>query len=255
MFDFPGFVRPLTAGAPAGDKDFAIGGIEVKAGRVPLDVSAGLNAPGYAASRLAWVGIAMLLVIMAGALYRPHKQPKRMATQGRIAKLLSAGPPPPANPAAASAMRATMPWLRLAMAEFRLIGAGRAFKIMALACAVAGVVPDYRHVGSPAALLLLIFALSAHAGRSEARGLLALTGTAMLPPIARRIAFVVAGITWSMLLAVPAGIATVSTAPLSLALATGAIAAIIAITLGSISRSAFAGRIILLILWYGYLSS
>jgi hypothetical protein len=255
MFDFPGFISPLTAGAPADNKDIAIGGVEVKAGRIPLDVSAGLNAPGYAASRMAWVGIALLLVIMAGALYRPHKQPKRMATQGRIAKLLSAGPPPPANPAAAPAMRATMPWFRLAIAEFRLIGAGRAFKIMALACAVAGVVPDYRHIGSPAALLLLIFALSAHAGRSEARGLLALTGTVMFPPMARRIGFVIAGIAWSVLLAVPAGIATLSAAPLSLALATGAIAAIIAITLGSVSRSAFAGRIILLILWYGYFSS
>jgi hypothetical protein len=255
MFDFPGFIRPLTAGAPVGGKDIAIGGVAVKAGRVALDVSSGLNASGYAASRMAWVGIAVLLVVLAGAIYRPHKQPKRMTTQGRIAKLLAAGPAPPADPSAPAAMRATAPWFKLVIAEFRLIGAGRAFKVIALGCAVVGFMPDYRHVGSPVALLLLVFALSAHAGRSEARGLLALTGTALFPPIARRIAFVVAGIAWSALVAIPAALISVSAEPLTVALATGAIAAIIAITLGSVSRSAFAGRIVLLILWYGYLSS
>jgi hypothetical protein len=255
MYDFPGFMRPLVGPEPSEGKDFGIGGIDVKPGRVPLDVSAGLTAEGYAASRAAWVAIATLLVVVAGALYRPHKQPKRMAAQGRIAKLLAVGPPPPADPTAAAAMPATAPWLKLVIVEFRLIGAGRAFKIMALGCAVAGLVPDYRHIGSPAALLLLAFALSAHAGRSEARGLLALTGTALLPPMARRLAFVVAGIAWSALLGVPAVVSNVSAGPLVLALATGAIAAIIAIILGSLSRSAFAGRIVLLILWYGYLSS
>jgi hypothetical protein len=253
LYDFPGFMRPLVGPEPSGDNDFGIGGIEVKPGRVSLDVMAGLNAPGYAASRAAWVGIALLIVIFAGAIYRPHKQPKRLVMQGRIAKLFTAGPPPPADPAAASATRATTPWLKLAIAEFRLIGAGRAFKMMALACSLAGLAPDYRHIGSPAALLLLIFALSAHAGRSETRGLLALTSTAMLPPVARRIAFFIAGIAWSALLAIPATMINISATPL--ALATGAIAAIIAITLSSISRSAFAARIVLLIMWYGYLSS
>ena len=72
MCDFPGFMRPLVGPAPTGNNDFGIGGIEVKPGRVSLDVMAGLNAPGYAASRAAWVGIAGLLVVFAGAIYRPH---------------------------------------------------------------------------------------------------------------------------------------------------------------------------------------
>ena len=153
------------------------------------------------------------------------------------------------------ALAASLPFLKLIIAEFRLIGAGRPFLILAALAAASGLADDYRHIGSPAALLLLVFALSAHAGRSEARGLLALTATAMFPPMARRIALVAAGIAWSLMIAIPAAIFSASPAPLALALATGGTAAIIAITLGSISRSAFAARIVLLILWYGYLSS
>ena len=255
IYDFPGFMRPLMGPEPSGDNNFAIGGVDVKPGRVPLDAMAGLDAPGYAASRAAWVGIAVLLVIFAGAIYRPHRQPKRIKTAGWMARLLSAGPPPPANSAAIPALAASLPFLKLIIAEFRLIGAGRPFLILAVLAAASGLADDYRHIGSPAALLLLIFALSAHAGRSEARGLLALTGTAILSPMIRRVAFVIAGIAWSLILGMPAAIFTVSAAPLILAIAAGGIAAIIAITLGSISRSAFAARIVLLILWYGYLSS
>jgi hypothetical protein len=216
---------------------------------------AGLDATGYAASRVTWAGIAVLLVIFAGAIYRPHRQPKRSKTTGWIARLLSAGPPPTVNSAATPALAASLPFLKLITAEFRLIGAGRPFLILAGLAAASGLAADYRHIGSPAALLLLIFALSAHAGRSEARGLLALTQTAVLPPMARRVAFVVAGVGLSLLLAIPAALISLSPAPFGLALATGGTAAIIAITLGSISRSAFAARIVLLILWYGYLSS
>jgi hypothetical protein len=255
LYDYPGFMRPLIGPEPSGDNDFAIGGVDVKPGRVRLDAMAGLDAPGYAASRAAWAGIAVLLVIFAGAIYRPHRQPKHSKTTGWIACLLSAGPPPPVNSAAMPASAASLPFLKLIIAEFRLIGAGRPFLILAGLAAASGLAADYRHIGSPAALLLLVFAFSAHAGRNEARGLLALTGTAMFPPMARRIAFVVAGIAWSIVLAVPAAVIRTSPEPLGLAVATGAIATLIAIALSSISRSAFAPRIVLLIMWYGYFSS
>jgi hypothetical protein len=42
---------------------------------------------------------------------------------------------------------------------------------------------------------------------------------------------------------------------LLLALAVGAAASIVAVVLATISRSAFAPRLVLLVLWYGYLST
>jgi hypothetical protein len=64
-----------------------------------------------------------------------------------------------------------------------------------------------------------------------------------------------AGVAWAVLLALPAALLNLSARPLALALATGATTALVASLLALISRSAFAPRLVLLILWYGYLSS
>lgn len=256
MLDFGGFVRPLVGPQPAEDADIAIGGVkDLSVGRVKLDVMAGLHAPGYIGARTGWVGVAVLLVLLAGLIYRPHRASKGQKRQGALARLLSAGPPPTAIADAPPARRATSPLLGLIRAEFRLIGAGRAFLLMAALAAATGLAGDYRHIGSPLALLVLIFALCAHAGRCEARSLLALAGTAMLSPMLRRAAFVLAGIGWAMVLAVPAVAMRASAEPALLALGTGAAASLAAIGLASLTGSSFAPRVVLLIAWYVYLSS
>ncbi len=256
MYDFPGFMRPLAGSAPAKDRDIGIGGIEIKPGRVSLDVTAGLEAEGYLASRGLWAAIAVALAALSGLIYRPHTPPRLLKGQGRLARLLAVGPPPRADANAPPARAIAAPWLGLIVAEARLIGAGRLFMLLAVGAAVAGVFGDYRHIGSPAALLLLVFALSAHAGRSESRGLLhTLTSTAALSPWARRVAFVIAGLGWSLAMAVPAALAGMSVVPLTLAAVTGLVAVLIATVLATVSGTGFAPRIALLILWYGYFST
>jgi hypothetical protein len=101
----------------------------------------------------------------------------------------------------------------------------------------------------------MVFALSAHAGRSEARGLLTLTRTAAASPMARRAAFIAASSVWTTLLALPALVRTPSLDTLALASGTGAIAALTATAIAAISGSSFAPRLVLLVLWYGYFSS
>ena len=258
LFDHPGFVRPLAGPEPAGEMNVQIGGVDpatLKPGRIDLDVRAGLHAPGYIAARLAWIGIAVAMVLIAGLIYRPHRVGRRKAGQGRIARLLSAGPPPAARVDAPAARPAGLPALGLVLAEFRLIGAGRLFLLLAAAVALMGLGGDYRHMGSPAALLLLIFGLCAHAGRSEARGLLKLAVTTAQSPMMRRAAFVVAGTSWALLLAVPAAVVRGSGEPLALALATGGAASVAAMVLAALTGSSFAPRVVLLIAWYVYLSS
>ncbi len=256
MYDFAGFIRPLQYGAPGGTDDFAIGGVEnLLPGHVALDVMAGLLSPGYIASRLLWVLVAVTVAALAGVLYTPHRATNRVILPGRVSRWLNGGAPPPAATAAPAAGLVSAPALGLIAAEFRLIGAGRLFKLLAVAVAIAALTQDFRHIASPAALLLLIFALTAHAGRSEARGLLALTRTTAQSPWARRAAFLIAGTGWSLLLVAPALVGNQPLAVLATAAATGAIASGLAIGLASISRSAFAPRLLLLILWYGYLSA
>lgn len=254
MYDFAGFVRPLQFGAPAGTDDFAIGGVPVIPGHVALDVMAGLFSPGYIGSRLLWVVIAAGAAVLAGLVYRPHRATQRNVVPGGLARLSALGPPPPAVANAPAPRVLAIPFVGLITSEFRLIAAGQLFKLIAVAVAITAFLADFRHTASPAALLLLIFAFTAHAGRSEARGLLSLTRTTPQSPWARRIAFLIAGSGWTVLLALPAipghGFAVVPQA-----LGTGAAAAFVAIGLATISRSAFAPRLVLLILWYGYLSA
>lgn len=254
MHDFAGFVTPLTYAAPGAADDFSIGGGFLATGTIDLDVMAGLMSPGYLESRLAWIGIAVALVIVAGLIYAPHKAKKKAVLAGRLGKLLNAGPPPRVFVNAPAAKRAVADAVGLVVSEFRLIGSGRVFLLLAAAVAVISAFADFRHVASPAALLLLLFAFSAHAGRSEARGLVALTKVAPFAPMARRVAFVIAGALWTTLLALPGAAPAVAMDVLPLAAASGAVAATVAIVLSTLTGSSFAARLVLLVLWYGYTS-
>lgn len=259
LSDFAGFVRPLSFDLPPGEKgDFAIGGAPVTEGRIEIDVMSGLLSDGYIASRFAWAGIAILLAAFAGLVYAPHKPRRDRRRVGVLARLLAPGAPPPPPQEPQPAGFSSTPLAGLVASEFRLIAEGRLWLLAALAIALAGLVADYRTLVGPAALLLLIFGFTAHAGRSEQPGLLALARTAPLPPIARRIAFVAAGLAWSIAMAMPAivrGALKGTAEPLLLAAATGLATAAAAILLAAWSRSSFAPRLVLLIAWYAYLSA
>jgi hypothetical protein len=253
MIDMLGFVRPLAGPGPMKMGAFSIGFTHVLPGRVPLDVMAGVQAAGYLASRLSWAVLAVALAALAGRLYRPHRAVRATRQPGRIARLMAARAPVTVDPAARPAPFAANGFVNLVRAEFRLIGEGRPFLVLAGVATTIGAVADYRQFGSPAALLLLVFGLSAHGARSET--LRALTRVHALSPTMRRAAFVIAGTCWALLMAVPGAATHLSVRPLMLALAAGGGAAVIAIALAAISRAAFAPRLVLLMLWYGYFST
>jgi hypothetical protein len=254
MYDFGGFVRPLIYGSPIPDPGFSIGGSTPAPGRIAIDAMAGLLSPGYLGSRAAWSLIAIAIAVVAGVVYRPHRTRRRSLRFAKLSRWLAPGAPKVADPNAPAAVPSAHPLLALGLAEFRLIGPSRIFAVLAAGIALSGVFADYRHVVGPAALLLLIFGLTAHAGRSETRGLLSLTRLGAVGPMARRLAFVVAGISWSLLLALPAVLAQTTVEPLALAAATGGFAAVVAVALAALSGSSFAPRIVLLIAWYVYTS-
>ncbi len=258
LSDFAGFVRPLTYSLPPEDKNnFAIGASPVQAGRIDVDAMAGLLSDGYVASRFAWLGIAVGIASFAGLAYMPHR-PQRRRVRGRmLAKLLEPGRPKAAQADVPPAQRSRYPFAGLVGAELRLIAQGRLWLLLGLAVAAISAFADFRTVASPAALLLLVFGLTAHAGQCEQPKLLALARTMAVAPMHRRIAFVLAGTAWSVALVLPAILKTAiggAFEALWLSLGTGAAAATAAILLAAWTRSAFAPRLVLLIAWYMYLS-
>jgi len=250
-----GAIRPLIESAPPGSESFAIGTSSLLEGRVALDPWAGIQAEGYIASRVAWIGLAFGLAILAGLIYRQHKRPirkERLAflKQVSLSELL---PRAKVDPARARLSPLRLPGL--VFTEMRLMAAGSWFTISALIVIILSLTNDFSELGIAAILLLMAFALSAHAGRSEDRGLRALTDAALLSPMSRRVAFIAAGTALTALLSLPAAILNAQVSPLALASITGLAASTIAIVLAAISGSAFLPRIVLLILWYGYIAS
>ena len=254
IVDFGGFVRPLVEGSPNRDDNFSIGSTDLKPGRVPLETERALAAPGYLASRFAWLGIAVAIAAFAGLIHAPHTAPRRRRLGEWLQRLNAVAPPAPAQRDAPPATHGRSLALGLIATEFRLLGAGRLFLAGAVVAALLGLLPEYRHIGSPAALLLLLFRLSSHAGQREARGLAQLIAATSTPPLLRRAALAAASTGWVVLLSLPAAVSRLSIDPIVLAAWTGAGMAAIAITLAAVARSAFAARLVLLVMWYGYFS-
>ena len=123
---------------------------------------------------------------ITGLLYRLHIARRHWRITAAFARWFSAGPTPAVIADAPAARRAGLLLVGLVVAEFRLIGAGKLFLALAALVAAFGMIGEYRHAGSPAAMLLLIFGMTAHAGRSEARKLLTLSNVAPLGPMLRR---------------------------------------------------------------------
>jgi hypothetical protein len=260
MADVDGFMGAL--GSSLGPKsDFVIGGGEITKGAAPMviDVMGGVLAPGYLPARLTWLFIAALFPLAAGLIHAPHVAGKTRRTDGLIHRLTQPGRARPADPNARPARAAALPWLNLLLAEVRLIASGRLTRLAMLAVALAAGFLPYGKATGPAAMLLLVFAATAHAGRSEQTGLLALTRTGAQTPMARRLAFILAGTLIALAMSA-AGVVralmavTPDTGPLIQALIMGAGTAAAAIGLAALTRSATAPRLVLLIAWYGYLN-
>ena len=253
MADMPGFTEPLLYGAPPGSEDIAIGNFDVGPGRVRVDAMAGLTQPAYLGSRLLWSVAALLIVSLAGLVHAPQKPRGGGRRNALLSRLLDPGSPPAADLRAAPAGIARIPVTTLVWSEIRLIGGNRLFLIGVVLCALLAATFDHRPMAP--ALLLLIFAATAYLGQSETRGLLTLTRTARFAPWQRRAASLVAILAWALAMALPALLLDPSTALLVETVGGGFVVAIGAILICAISGSSFAARLLLLITWYGYISS
>ncbi|MFL9842152.1 hypothetical protein ABS767_14365 [Sphingomonas sp. ST-64] len=259
MADMAGFLRPLTAELNPGDPvNLSIGSsVLVGAERIAIDPVVGITSPGYVASRLGWAGIALVLAALGGLVYRSPVRGQSVVRPGRFARWNRPAPTRPADPDAPAARRVAMALPGLLRSEAGLIVRGRMARVAVAVIAVAGLLVDFRHVASPAILLLLIFGATAHAGRSEQAKLIALTATMRVSPWARRAAFVLATTGWSVAAGLPAiarGLTMGLVEPLWLSLGTGAVVGAVTMALARVSRSAFAPRLVLLLAWYGYIS-
>jgi len=249
LSDGAGIVRPLSGGSEQ-HPPLAIGIIPVRAGRVPIDIPAGVRSDGYLASRLIWASIGFGFAALAGLCYRsPRGASQLKKTLRPIGSAISTVDTAPPSP------QSSKVWLVLMTAEMAALLGGKRTRWFALAAAAVGCVGDYRHVGSPIALLLLAFGLAAHTGRWTSKGLMPLTVTMPVSMFARGTATIAAATAWGLLLALPAAVSQFDLVPLEFGVATSLLAGAIASVIAATTRSGTVPRLVLLIFWYGYFSS
>jgi len=251
IWDVFGFAAPIAQATDVEIETFVIGGSVATNGTLQVNAWKGLLSGDFLLTRLFWIFITACLVVLMGRLYGTHKfKPDWKAGQK------PASGPVSFEMLSIPAARATFSAMPLLISEAKLALRPRLLLPALIAVALAGAVLPFRGVIGPALALLLIFPLTRHGARwrgSEMAKLSAVTPFGARDVLLRLVsAICVAG-----LLCIPAMVRMIMTGNAAqfadiLAIAIGL--PIVAILLGHLTRSAVAGRLSLLILWYGYLN-
>ena len=253
LVDVFGFAAPIGGATDFPIENLHVGGAPSYEKQLTIDAMRGVLSTDYLLSRVIWMAGAAGLVILAGTMFKARKpklskaKPKTESTSN--APVFKSIPIPPT---------AFSGWDIAGhfVSEWRQILSNKMVLILIILTALAGAVLPLRGMVGPALVLILIFPLTAHGARWQARALRQLTGTNTASPSAQFAIRAAAAMLLCLAACVPALIRSVITgvgewsdiAAISFGLP------LIAITLGHATRGSVTARLILLILWYGYLN-
>ena len=256
-----GFVAPIVGSVDVPVEFVSIGGGYNTGESMRIDGWQGVTDGAYVMSRLFWLGLAAGLAAFAGLIWSPMKQRKsamrkaeatNAAAQSRIPISDIGFVAPPAVQAG------TLGLAKVVRSNILLLLRSKAWFICLCLTAIAGAVLPFREMAGPAILLALIFPLTDESARWEAPTTGQLLATMGAERGNRMLSLFIASVLVAGAVLLPAAIRAIMVGdaaafPHMAIIAFGAPA--VAIMLGSLTRSAVAGRLILLIIWYVYLSS
>lgn len=252
MADPLGFVPVITAASPEPVVALTIGSGPAASGTLKINALQGLMANAYPMSRALWIALSGGIAFFAGLVFAPHGLPKSPVVKRRANELVKA------IPFAGPARAAASPVLHQIVSDLRGLFVSRAgFGLLALA-AFAGAILPFRTLAAPAIFLLLIFPLAAAGARWQPRDLQALLTATLSSVVSRAVTLCIAGTLAGLIAFTPALMAGLLTHPprvVSQAFMISAGTALTATLLGLASKSAVPARLVLLGVWYAYLSS
>lgn len=247
--DFPvhsvGIIGPTNSGAPTSIQAWQ----SVTEGRSVL-------------SRFFWLAIAGLLASLAGLIWAPMKSKpaallkKKHKTGNKVQQDTSIGATPfkAISPMSSKGLNI----FGLIISEIKLILRSKVWLILLAAAAISGFIMPFRTVAAPAILLALIFPLSEEGARWEKKTTVHLLDTMGPSRIQRLGALFAASILIALAAFIPSLVKVIISGEYQwiktiVVIALGTPAVIIG--LGALTRNAVAGRLIMLITWYVFLSS
>lgn len=248
MMDMFGFAAPLASGTSEPITALYIGGAPGTERLMDFDGMAGVSDPGFLLSRLAWLVVAGGSVWAAGFFYRSG----RVRPNG-AGKISHHGPPVFSNDALQPVVPAgsgVVPKVRAFIADLiRPRWMGPLLGVVSLA----GLFLPLRGAVGPALALILIFPLTLYGSRWRDRSITSWVRT--LPASEAQI-FLLGLVTACgvcLLLLLPS-LPSLPSGQWTDILAIGVGLPLIAIGLGHVTRGPVAARLVLLMLWYGYLN-
>ena len=257
-----GYIASIGNSTDIPIENFSLGSTPGVTSHIRIDALAGVMNPAFLTSRLFWIMVALGISVLAGLIYAPRrsKAPRQAGEPKGFAATLLGQSQTIAMPALSSqpAKAAVLPFIGLILSEMRLIMKDRAWLIALVIAGGMGAVLPWRMSAGPAIWIVLLFPLTSESARWQARSLRSLLKTSPANEATRLVAFAGAGIALMLMAHLPSIAWTILTGKSAQLMLMGAIIAgvpVAAALFAAVTRSAIAGRIILLIAWYGFLST
>lgn len=259
--DVFGFTAPIIGSIDSPVNSVTIGGATNIDKSVMIDAWQGITNRDYLTARLLWLSASAGLAIIAGLIWAPVKarQPKQTKNRnrgGREVKSIPIRDIPFLAPTSAST--GSTNYAAAFLSEIKLMLKNRVWLICLGVTAIIGLFLPFRTVAAPAILLALIFPLTEASSRWQVKSMASLLNTMGTTNAQRAIILYLASAAVAALVLTPAIV------QMSLQMETKwmvdlfaiiFIAPAVILATGQLTRSAVTGRMIMLIIWYVYLSS
>lgn len=255
-----GFVSPIVGSVDFPVTAVSIGGSTNTGGTVITDAWRGVTDGSYVSTRLIWLGIAAGLSLLAGLIWAPVKlrSPKAHKTSidapARAAAAIANIPfSPPQTPNVGTTNMAAV-----CFSEMMLMLQPRLWAIVLFGATVVGAVLPFRLMAGPLIMLCLIFPIAEASARWQNRTTQHLLDTLGPRQMGRSLALFAASACLALLVTLPSAVRAVvqneMQTLMQIAMISIAMPAAL-VFLGALSKSAVTGRLVMLIVWYVYLSS
>jgi len=263
MSDPFGFITPIVEGSAQPVQSLSIGSSPGITEAVSIDALAGVMNDAFLSTRVLWILIALGIALFAGMMYYPHsrksRKSKMFSHRGKSAKSsVATGLDLAQSYRGQRTEAAHLPLVNLLICQIKLILRNRNWLIAILIAAAIGLVAPYREVAAPAIWLVLLFPLTHEGGQWQSASLRALLNTGPMTQWSRFWVSVAAGIAILVGAHIPSIIQALWHGETSqFVLMAKIILGIpfVAVALGTLTRNAIAGWLILLIAWYAFFSS
>ncbi len=260
LTDAFGFTTPLINSMDGPVSAVTIGGAANTDQTVTIDAWRSITRSIYLQSRLFWFAAAAGLAALAGLIWGPQKTrlPKRKQRHALATDTPRQSISDIPFTAPVSVPAGNTNYVSVIKSEIRLILKSKVWLICLLGVAVMGGLLPFRTIAGPAILLVLIFPLTEASSRWQSKSTGDLLDTLGTNKGERTLLLYIASVTIALATLLPALIRILMAGQFQwlshIGLISFAMTAFI-IGLGTLTRSAVSGRILMLIIWYVYLSS